>query len=51
VGYARDATGNFQAGLYVLAGAAAVSTVTALGCALWMPRGAIARGRLAAVRR
>jgi len=51
VGYARDATGNFQAGLYVLAGAAAVSTVTALGCALWMPRGAIAGGRLAAVRR
>jgi cyanate permease len=51
VGYAKDATGNFQAGLYVLAGAAFVSTVTALGCALWMPRGAVAIGRLAVARR
>jgi ACS family tartrate transporter-like MFS transporter len=40
VGYAKDATGSFEAGLYALAGAAFVSTVTALGCALWMPRGA-----------
>ncbi len=37
VGYAKDATGSFEVGLYVLAGAAAVSTLTALGCALWMP--------------
>ena len=34
VGYAKDATGSFEAGIYVLAAAAAVSTVTALGCAL-----------------
>jgi MFS transporter, ACS family, tartrate transporter len=38
VGWARDATGSFEVGLYVLAGAAAVSTVTSLCCALWMPR-------------
>ena len=38
VGYARDATGSFEIGLYVLAGAAAVSTLTALACGLWMPR-------------
>jgi ACS family tartrate transporter-like MFS transporter len=38
VGYAKDVTGNFAAGLYVLAAAAMVSTVTALGCSLWMPR-------------
>jgi ACS family tartrate transporter-like MFS transporter len=47
VGWAKDATGTFQAGLYVLAGAAFVSTVTALGCALWMPRGVTAGARLA----
>jgi MFS transporter, ACS family, tartrate transporter len=41
VGYAKDATGSFQAGLYALAGAALISTLTALGCALWMPRGAV----------
>ena len=46
VGYAKDATGSFQAGLYVLAGAAGISTLTALGCALWMPRGAMAPPRL-----
>ncbi len=40
VGYAKDATGSFEVGLYVLAGAAAVSTVTALGCALWLPKSA-----------
>ncbi len=51
VGWAKDATGSFQAGLYVLAGAAFVSTVTALGCALWMPRGAAPVGRLVGVRR
>jgi len=51
VGYAKDATGNFEAGLYVLAGAAFVSTMTALGCALWMPRGATSVGRLVPVRR
>lgn len=38
VGYAKDATGSFEVGLYVLAGSAAVSTLTALGCALWMPK-------------
>ena len=38
VGYAKDATGSFEAGIYVLAAAATVSTLTALGCALWMPR-------------
>jgi MFS transporter, ACS family, tartrate transporter len=51
VGYAKDATGSFAAGLYVLAGAALVSTLTALGCALWMPRGAESVGSLAAARR
>ncbi|MEA2770784.1 MAG: transporter, family, tartrate transporter [Acetobacteraceae bacterium] len=51
VGYAKDATGSFQAGLYVLAAAAFVSTVTALGCALWMPRGALPVASLATVRR
>ena len=45
VGYAKDATGSFDAGLYALAAAAFVSALTALtaltalGCALWMPRG------------
>jgi MFS transporter, ACS family, tartrate transporter len=38
VGYAKDRTGSFETGIYVLAGAAIVSTLTALGCALWMPR-------------
>jgi sugar phosphate permease len=39
VGYARDMTGNFVAGIYVLAGAALVGTLTALGCWLWwVPR-------------
>ncbi len=42
VGAAKDATGSFEIGLYVLAGAAAVSTLTALCCALWMPRTAAA---------
>ena len=46
----KDATGNFQAGLYVLAGAAFVSTLTALGCALWMPRGVVLVGALTPVR-
>jgi MFS transporter, ACS family, tartrate transporter len=49
VGWAKESTGSFEAGLYVLAGAAFVSTVTALGCALWMPRGAAAGVRLAPV--
>jgi ACS family tartrate transporter-like MFS transporter len=40
VGYAKDVTGSFEIGLYVLAAAAFVSTATALGCAVWMPRGA-----------
>jgi len=51
VGYTKDATGTFEVGLYVLAGAAFVSTVTALGCALWMPRGAMVTRRLAVARR
>jgi MFS family permease len=51
VGYAKDATGNFQAGLYALATAAFVSTVTALGCAMWMPRGAAPVARLSPIRR
>jgi MFS transporter, ACS family, tartrate transporter len=38
VGYTKDLTGNFAAGLYVLAAAAMISTLTALGCGLWMPR-------------
>ena len=38
VGYAKDTTGSFEAGIYVLAATAAISAVTALGCALWMPR-------------
>ncbi len=40
VGYAKDATGSFEVGIYVLAAAALVSSLTALGCGLWMPRGA-----------
>ena len=51
VGYAKDATGSFQAGLYALAAAAFASTVTALGCALWMPRGAASPARLLPIRR
>jgi ACS family tartrate transporter-like MFS transporter len=51
VGYAKDATGTFEAGLYALAAAAFVSTLTALGCALWMPRGAVAARRLAVEQR
>jgi ACS family tartrate transporter-like MFS transporter len=51
VGYTKDATGNFQVGLYALAGGALISTITALGCALWMPRGAQkAVGRVVPVR-
>ena len=38
VGYAKDATGSFEVGIYVLAAAAGVSTLTALGCAIWWPR-------------
>ncbi|MEA2738713.1 MAG: transporter, family, tartrate transporter [Acetobacteraceae bacterium] len=51
VGYAKDATGSFEAGLYALAAAAFVATMTALGCALWMPRGAVALTRLVPARR
>ena len=51
VGWTKEATGSFETGLYVLAGAAAVSTLTALGCALWMPRDATSGIRLAAVPR
>ena len=35
-GYTKDTTGSFEAGIYVLAAASLVSTLTALGCALWM---------------
>jgi MFS transporter, ACS family, tartrate transporter len=51
VGYAKDASGSFQAGFYVLAAAAFVSTLTALGCALRMPRGAVPIGRLMPIQR
>ncbi len=48
VGYAKDATGSFEAGIYVLAASSLVSTLTALGCALWMkkprPRAQLAIG-------
>jgi ACS family tartrate transporter-like MFS transporter len=36
VGYTKDATGSFEAGIYVLALSSLVSTLMALGCALWM---------------
>jgi ACS family tartrate transporter-like MFS transporter len=36
VGYTKDATGSFEAGIYILALSSLVSTLTALGCALWM---------------
>ncbi len=36
VGYTKDATGSFEAGIYVLACACLISTLTALGCGLWM---------------
>jgi ACS family tartrate transporter-like MFS transporter len=36
VGYAKDTTGSFEAGIYVLALSSLVSTLTALGCAFWM---------------
>jgi MFS transporter, ACS family, tartrate transporter len=45
VGYMKDRTGSFEGGLYALAAAAFVSALTALGCALWMPRGAVQRAR------
>ncbi|WP_428487388.1 MFS transporter [Rhodopila sp.] len=51
VGWTKESTGTFQAGLYVLAAAAFVSTLTALGCALWMPRSAMSGARLVPVRR
>ena len=51
VGYAKDATGSFQAGLFVLAAAAFVSTLTALGCALWMPRAASPSASMVPMRR
>ena len=51
VGWAKTSTGSFSAGLYVLAGAAGVSTLAALGCAFWMPRGAVSVPRPAVARR
>ena len=36
VGYAKDATGSFETGIYVLAASSLVSTVAALGGALWL---------------
>ena len=48
VGYAKDATGSFEAGIYALAASCAISTVIALGCALWMPKTAVAKVRRAA---
>ena len=47
VGYAKDATGSFEIGLYVLAGAATVSTLTALRCAISTPRTAVETSNLA----
>jgi ACS family tartrate transporter-like MFS transporter len=45
VGYTKDRTGSFEAGIYVLALSSLVSTLMALGCALWMktPRPQMAR--------
>jgi nitrate/nitrite transporter NarK len=51
VGWAKESTGSFEAGLYVLAASSAVAALTALACALWMPRGATAGGRLVAAAR
>ena len=39
VGYAKDTTGSFEAGIFALAASCTFSTVVAFGCALWMPRG------------
>jgi ACS family tartrate transporter-like MFS transporter len=50
VGWTKEVTGTFEAGLYTLAAAALVATVTALGCALWMPRGAVSATRLVSLR-
>ena len=36
VGYTKDLTGGFEAGIWLLSGACLISTLTALGCALWM---------------
>jgi len=36
VGYTKDATGSFESGIYVLALSSLVSTLTALGCAVWL---------------
>ena len=49
VGYAKDATGSFEVGLYVLAGSSAIATLTALACALWMPK-PVAEGKLVPAR-
>jgi MFS transporter, ACS family, tartrate transporter len=38
VGYAKDATGSFETGIYVLALSSLVSTLAALGCALSMKK-------------
>ena len=45
VGFAKDATGSFEVGLYVLAGSSAIATLTALACALWLPK-PVAEGKL-----
>ena len=41
VGYAKDATGKFEADIYVLAGTAPVAMLAALGYGLWLPRGVV----------
>jgi MFS transporter, ACS family, tartrate transporter len=38
VGYAKDLTGSFRAGLFALAAAALVAAGTALAVAIWLPR-------------
>jgi MFS transporter, ACS family, tartrate transporter len=47
VGWAKTTTGSYSAGLYVLTAAAAISTLTAVACLFWMPRGAVGPRRVA----
>jgi ACS family tartrate transporter-like MFS transporter len=47
VGYAKDATGSFEMGIYLLACACLISTLTALGCALWLKPSPVETPRLA----
>jgi hypothetical protein len=47
VGYRKDATGGFEAGMYVLMLSSPVSTPTALGCVVWLKAPRTARAGLA----